>query len=579
MTPVYAAYITSTVLYEARASGETFSDICKELRAKGFRRVILEGFRDGRALERDLILSHRNHCVMAELEAWGALRPTWGGSAGKPAYGAESRAPLFCLSASETADTLCNEAARLAELFNTLVIDDTLLTSCRCAVCDGNRGKRNWGRYRRELTTHTLAEMAKAARRVNDRVKVLIKAPPFYDRRARFGCDLAGWARIADGLLTGTETRNPESQNYGHVEPYQGYFNLRLLAATVGDSAAGGWFDGLDCNEQVFYEQGLTSHLGDPRQITVAVHGPGFVSSSRMARLSGARKALDELQAVAREPRGVHVAVPEGSDGDGDLFIFDYLGMLGIPLAPAPSLDRNARNLILTAHGAGDPAVVERAPAILEQGGQIIATFAALERLKDDPGKLELFGYDPAGVYRAPGRADGFSVGQETRAKAAPFWLAGDLRPKDAETLVTGFVTGYGGRLHEAPVVTCKQHNGGRALVWNLGGFRHDEFLLCDPFRVPVRPSLAALPKPLPDVLRNQTLAPLGFRLSAPPRVSTYLFAEHVVFVNYTAAPADVEVSGLPWDPDSLLSDSPRTACSLKQCLMGPTCYAALRLT
>ena len=138
--------------------------------------------------------------------------------------------------------------------------------------------------------------------------------------------------------------------------------------------------------------------------------------------------------------------------------------------------------------------------------------------------------------------------------------------------------SGASGETARVPFITAKSFaSGGRALVWNLGGVGEDDVDLCEQLNVPAPCDWFNLPKPVIDALRKSVTTPLGFTIEAPPRVATFLFADHAVFMNYANASADVQVRGLALDPGSLQSDSPKTALSGNDIFLAPGSYALVK--
>ena len=63
--------------------------------------------------------------------------------------------------------------------------------------------------------------------------------------------------------------------------------------------------------------------------------------------------------AVARQPvTGVASYKPANSDAGGDLYINDFVGMLGIPLVPTSTFPKDADAIFLPTQAAKDEAVV-----------------------------------------------------------------------------------------------------------------------------------------------------------------------------------------------------------------------------
>jgi len=270
---------------------------------------------------------------------------------------------------------------------------------------------------------------------------------------------------------------------------------------------------------------------------------------------------------------------PPVGDGGRDLFIFDYLGMLGIPCVPTTHLDPAMRSVFVPAHGVGQPDTHARIREILEAGGTVILTFDALARMADEPEVLGLFGYDAAGVAPGVVVVEGFEVGQDAVESAQPIRLAGDLAPADADVLAWGRLEACEYGTMRIPVATAKAHaGGGKALVWNIGTFGHDAFQVSERLNVPQPTDLFALPKPVIDLLRATATDPLGFTIDALPRVACFVFARHLVLVNYTSGRREVHTRGLHPLAETLLADSTTTVCTGDDFFLAPHSFAAVEI-
>ncbi|MBN2310369.1 MAG: hypothetical protein JXR94_15450 [Candidatus Hydrogenedentes bacterium] len=556
-------YVTAQAFEGELAGAEGLTRAAGLLRGAGVNRVVLEGYRGGCSVPEAVLRAARDFFEAEGFATLGGLMPVYGEGVGQRAEGVETRLPCFCYSVEATLEALEIEVRKLARLFGQVVVDDAFLTSCRCARCDELRHGRDWGAFRRDLLCGVAGRLADAAHHENPAARFTVKFPQYYDRYARFGYDAARFPAIFDAVWQGTETRDPATLAYGYVEPYQGYFNLQWMRACAGDRLETGWFDSLDCTDQHFYDQAVTTHLAAPGDVTVFCYNDELLASRKMARLAKARPELDALWEAASGPVGMHVVKPPNCDGGGDLHLFDSLGMLGVPLVPATKLEPTMRSALVPAHAAGVQAVREAVPKALMAGRHVIATVDALRGMADDLDLLEFFGYRPSGV--APGRAQiaAFAARGRRYEVSHPVYVAGDLAPVDASVLVWAEFAACEHGVVRVPFVTAKSFaSGGRAVVWNFGSFDAGAYDIREQLNVPVPCDLLHLPKPILDLVRRTATSALGFAIEAPARVAAFVFAEHVVFVNYAASPAEVNIRGLPWRADTLRSDSPRTRCS-----------------
>jgi hypothetical protein len=178
----------------------------------------------------------------------------------------------------------------------------------------------------------------------------------------------------------------------GFVQPTQGYMNYRWLNAVIGRKVEGAWFDHIECTAQNLVDQAWQSVLAGARELVLfnlidVVKGhPGHELFAR---------ALPEMQAAARRVQGkqlegVAFYKPPNSDPGGDRFLMDYLGMLGIPVVPAPAYPSQSKAVILGVQAAHDPALLQKVAAHLKAGARVAMTASLLEKVKAPAGVIRL---------------------------------------------------------------------------------------------------------------------------------------------------------------------------------------------
>ncbi len=579
MAVQWTAYIDAETLRGELAEENNLAIAVELLQTCQIRRVVLEGFRFGAVVAEEWLHAVRDFFERHGFATMGGIMPLHGEAFGKRAEGVETRQPVFCYSDRDTTEALEKEIRKLARLFNQVVIDDGFFTSCRCPECAHACIDGDWGAMRRRLLSDVASRWVRAAHEENRHVRLTVKFPQYYDRYHRFGYDVVRFPKIFDAVWQGTETRDPDTLDYGYVEQYQGYFNLRWMQLCAGAKCESGWFDFLDCNGQLFFDQAVTTSLGAPDAVTIYRYDKTLFNGSRMGRLVKNMDGLEALRAAAEKPQGVHVIKPPNADGGKDLFIFDYLGMLGIPCVPATEISTSMRSIIVTAHGISDRNVVDAIPRALMAGRHVILTFDALRRLADRPEILEFMGYRPSDLAPAGAAVRQFHLDGKTFPCDETFRVPGDLAPSDAAVLAWAELDASAEFPARVPMVTAKSYaSGGRAIVWNLGTFGDSDFDIREQLNVPVQTDLFNIPKQVIDFLRQTATGPHRFTIKAPARVATFLFDQHIAFANYGAVPAEVEVSGLAWRSDSLKTDSPKTVCSGSTLFLATRSYGLLEL-
>jgi hypothetical protein len=153
----------------------------------------------------------------------------------------------FCYSNLEHRQMLQKVVEFTARNFDEFILDDFFFTDCKADSDIAAKGDRTWTQFR-------LAQMDEAARNliikpaktVNPKVKIVIKFPNWYDHFQNLGFNLETEPRIFDGIYTGTETRDPSSNQ--HLQQYHGYSIVRYFENLKPGGNGGGWVDQFGMN-------------------------------------------------------------------------------------------------------------------------------------------------------------------------------------------------------------------------------------------------------------------------------------------------------------------------------------------
>ena len=97
-----------------------------------------------------------------------------------------------------------------ARHFDEFILDDFFFTSAKSEYDVKAKGDRSWTQYRLQLMADAARDLVVGpAKKVNPKVKVVIKYPNWYDHFQALGFNLEKEPSIFDGIYTGTETRDP----------------------------------------------------------------------------------------------------------------------------------------------------------------------------------------------------------------------------------------------------------------------------------------------------------------------------------------------------------------------------------
>ncbi|HOX39486.1 MAG TPA: hypothetical protein PL033_16005 [Candidatus Brocadiia bacterium] len=561
----FNAYITAGAIARELSTDNGLETAFRRLRAARVGKVVIEAYRGGEITPENRLRELRDAFRSSGFETSGGIMPVEGRGFGRRSVGVETRCGFFCYTAQSTRTGVETEIRKLARVFDEVVIDDAFLTSCRCPECDAARAGRGWRKFRKDLMAEFSRILVAAVHEENPNAKLVLKLPQYYDRYQLFGYDPATQGRIFDGIWIGTETRAPDTFAYGFVEQYEPFFHVAWIRQCVGAKFQGAWFDYLDCDERVFFEQAITTALTNPRQNTYFCYGDSmFDEKNGLAGcVAKAASLIEKLASVARHPAGLPVLRPADADGNGDLFIFDSLGMVGIPVLPVLDLSDAPRNVMIPAHCACLPDLRRRIEAILENGGQVIMTLNALcEAVESDPALAPIFGYTFSGIGRVSADATAVIVGSKRIELNSPIRLPGDLQPSDAQTEAWAEVPCCEGGPILVPLISSRRHaSGGAAIVWNIGTCVHNDFPINERLNVPLRADILRFPQSVLDIMQAQATLHMGCRIAVPPRVAAFPFRDCLVLVNYSDNSARVDISGL-----SLMSDAAFSDCAINRC-------------
>jgi hypothetical protein len=134
-------------------------------------------------------------------------------------------------------------AETAARHFDEVILDDFFFTSAKTEQDIKARGNRSWTEHRLERMTEAGRTLVMGpAKRVNPKVKVIIKYPNWYEHFQALGFNLETGPQVFDGLYTGTETRDAVRAAQ-HLQPYHGYSIMRYFENLAPGRNGGGWVD------------------------------------------------------------------------------------------------------------------------------------------------------------------------------------------------------------------------------------------------------------------------------------------------------------------------------------------------
>lgn len=353
-------------------------------RKTGVTKVYLETFRDGYQAARAALQKAKESFRGAGFEVGGCVTTT---NVGKPTTGWK---PLSCYTDHPTQDRVQSIFEYAAGLFDEIMIDDFWFTDCTCPECDAARrlqtvniGGRtwpvkgqSWEDYREELMLQLSRDhVLGAAKRVNPKARLIIKYPQWYDVYQERGYDVVRETAAFDQIWAGTETRDRDK---GGAMPYEAYFLMRWLGGIGGKKTGGGWYDPVRTTARTYLEQARQTVLGGARESVLCCYG-ALQRDSGPADIEALRANIPELLATAEEvrrrrPIGIAAYKPPNSPGQNEPYVFDYAGMLGLPLEPTHLFPEEAPAAFFSIHALKDPEFVTEGSLYIASGRPVLLT-------------------------------------------------------------------------------------------------------------------------------------------------------------------------------------------------------------
>lgn len=508
-----SSYVTAHAVRDLLGTEAGRREALSLLKANGMTGVCLEVYRGGLTVDTDLLEYLIRFFGENGFEVSGGIATVPGED-----FGVYQEGPLswFNWQNEKTQSDLKRVMSETGPLFDTFIVDDFLCTSDTSLESKAARGDRDWGLYRRDL----LAELSQSlfidpVKRIRPDVTVIIKYPQWYDRFHLFGYAPARQTPLFDRIWVGTETRGQYTPRFGYVQPYEGFVNYRWLASMAPEKAGGAWFDHIDCDAQDFVEQAWQTVLAGADEILVFNYFNLTEGHPGQHRLRTDFALLADLAAeVKRNPvEGVMAYKPPDSDAGGNLYLMDYIGMLGVPLIPVSAYPDGAGVLLLPVQAAADPGVVEKAVASLDKGSVLVLTPGFLAAASGAEELALLAGVSmpdistplAAGRMRGP---DGVAMLESPLDLAAAFIAVG------AEVLLEA-LTDRGG------IPFLSRNAAGNVYVLNVHTFSQADFTAANEWLLCPKPlGLLDLPRSAANTLRSAFNGPLGYHLDAPTRVT-----------------------------------------------------------
>jgi hypothetical protein len=399
----YSTLFTAQDVRDFLSAEKKIQEAVEWCRKTGVTRVFIESFRDAYQAERENLLQAKKVFQNNGFQVSGCVTTT---RVGKVSTGWNL---ISCYTDIATQKHLQEIFEYTASIFDEIMIDDFLFTDCSCPECDEARKKgmviigdekypvqgEAWRDYRCELMFRLSDDrILKPVRRINPKAKVIIKYPQWYEMFQDRGYDVKRETEIFDMIWVGTETRNYNDARWGGVVQYAAYFIMRWLGEIGGEKCGGGWFDPYGTTEETYVEQARQTILGGARESLLFCYGSlrEGARATGPENVSALRRNMPELLEVAvnvrkRKPIGVNAYKPPNSHPGRESRVFDFVGMLGIPLVPCHEFPKKARAAFFSFHSLEDPGLTMNLEKLVAQGAPVIITDGLADMVR---GKVKL---------------------------------------------------------------------------------------------------------------------------------------------------------------------------------------------
>ena len=322
-----------------------------------------------------------------------------------------------CYSDPEDRKIVQQIAEYTAKHFDDIILDDFFFTNCKSDVEIKAKDNRSWSQYRMDLMTEAGQNLViKPAKKVNPKVKIIIKYPNWYDEFPGLGFSLQTGPQIFDGVWSGTEARDPSDVQ--HLQNYLSYNIFRYFDNLHPSHNYGGWVDnggltGMDrYAEQLWltffakapeialfnYGSLISTRLNpDRHRTTWQGQGTSFdydemmkpvnlngktVTPTTLARVAGyTMETINVFISKLGKPIGIKSYKPFHSFGED--YLQNYLGMIGLPMDMYSEFPTDQKVVLLTEQAQFDPDIINKIKGQLTSGNEVVITSGLLKAIPE----------------------------------------------------------------------------------------------------------------------------------------------------------------------------------------------------
>jgi len=303
-----------------------------------------------------------------------------------------------------------------ARHFDEVIFDDWFFMSSKTAGDIAAKGNKSWTQYRLDAWDEAAENLCiKPGKAINPKFRLIIKYPNWYEHYQGLGYDVDVEPKIFDAVYTGVETRDAIASEQ-HLQSYESYSLVRYFENAKPGGNDGAWIDQgdtryVDRYAEQFWDAGfaktreftLWHWAGAAQAINVGARpwqtaetslnlqkvrdsypAAGGSSGAGAGAMTGrvAGYALDQLDTfLGKLGNPIGLAAYRPPHAIGEEFLYDYLGMIGIPIDLHPTFPTNGSVCLLDEGAKQDPDLVAKIKAQLSAGKNVIITSGLLRAL------------------------------------------------------------------------------------------------------------------------------------------------------------------------------------------------------
>lgn len=327
-----------------------------------------------------------------------------------------NRFQTYCYSDPADRKKVQEIAEYTAKNFDEIILDDFFFTNCKSDQSIADKGNKSWTDFRLKLMADAGRELVVGpAKKVNPKVKMVIKYPNWYESFQGLGFNLDEEPKYFDGIYTGTETRDAVTSDQ-HLQQYLGYNIFRYYENIKPGGNGGGWVDpgGMGNYDRYAEQLWITAFakapeitLFDFRQLShkttaadrapwqgqhtsfdfddmmhpVNYNGGAPAAPTTIARAAGyAFETADKLIGKLGKPAGIKSYRPYYAVGED--FLQNFLGQAGIPMDMCPQFPAADSLILLTEEAKFDSHIVDKIKQQLAEGKTVVITSGLLDALQ-----------------------------------------------------------------------------------------------------------------------------------------------------------------------------------------------------